>query len=628
MKQLLLYMCCALITCILIGTVWFNYFTMHSHTKGFDNLSREILEKHYTIDLTDDCDYEIDTSNYNWTIDDFIILNINIRGLYSKLGDLNRLIERIHRSGAEPTVITISETWLNQHSPSFDVPGYKLFRTDRLHKKGGGVAVLVSSRLTSREIQDLETDATVVESCIVEIKGNKHPIIVTSMYRPPNTDSKLFLEQYKKLITKLKKISPEIIVGLDHNLDFLKSDQHRLTNDFINLILDCQQIPTITRPTRIASHSATLIDNIIVNQSHSEKISSLILIDDTSDHLPCLTVLHDLIPTKNKKLKIKTRSLKHLYRVHEELSKSDWSQLEVETDVDTQTGIFQQRLSDLLDAHCPEVEMEINYKKLRREPWLTKGIMNSIKKCKLLYKKAISLNQDNCDNIGKYKEYNRILMKTKRLAKTTYYIARCTEFRNNTKYLWRTINNIIGKMNNKCELIDHIKVDNIRCYSSQLIANEFGNFFSSIGKRYADKIPASKYKREHYLGKIESQVKSIYLEPMTMNEITRLIDKLPNKTSSGYDNVNNVLLKKLKTELAQPLMIIFNNSLSSGKFPKQMKLAIVVPLYKNKERDLVNNYRPISLLLTISKILEKLVYKRVYGFMCETKQIFDSQYGF
>ena len=308
--------------------MWFSFVTMQSRTKGFDNLSREILEKHYIIDLTDDCDYEIDTENYNWTKEDFVILNINIRGLYSKIGDLNRLVERISLSGSAPTVITISETWLNQHSPNFEVPGYKIFRSDRLHKKGGGVAVLVANRLTSRKVKDVETNPTIVESCTVEIKGNKSPLIVSSLYRPPNTDSKLFLEQYKKLIGQLKKISPEIIIGLDHNLDFLKSEQHRPTNDFINLILDNQQIPTITRPTRIAKQSATLIDNIIVNQAHSEKLTSLILIDDTSDHLPCLTVLHDLTPIRNKKLKIKTRSLKHLYRVQEELSKIDWTYLE------------------------------------------------------------------------------------------------------------------------------------------------------------------------------------------------------------------------------------------------------------------------------------------------------------
>ena len=107
-----------------------------------------------------------------------------------------------------------------------------------------------------------------------------------------------------------------------------------------------------------------------------------------------------------------------------------------------------------------------------------------------------------------------------------------------------------------------------------------------------------------------------------------MICKLPNKSSSGYDKINNILLKQLNNELSVPLAMICNNSLKTGKFPTQIKTAIVVPLYKSKERDYVNNYRPISLLLTISKLLEKVIYKRVYGFLTETNQIDDSQYGF
>ena len=350
--------------CTLTITVLTNSTKMHNRIKGYDNLSREIFESHFTIDLTDNCDYEMDTSNYDWSSEDFIILNINIRGLYSKLGDLNRLVELINGSGSTPTVITISKTWLNQHSPLFEVPGYKIFRTDRLHKKGGGVAVLVSTQLLSRKITDIKTDPAIVESCSVEIKENRHPKIITSLYRPPNMNSKLFLDNYRKLMTQLKKISPEVIVGLDHNLDFLKGDHHTPTNEFVNLILDNQQIPTITRPTRIAKQSATLIDNIIVNQIHCERLTSLILIDDTSDHLPCVTVLHDLIPNKSKKLKIKTRSLRNLHRVQEELMKTDWTHMQHEDDVDEQTDLLQCKLNGLLDAHCPEVEKEINYKNL------------------------------------------------------------------------------------------------------------------------------------------------------------------------------------------------------------------------------------------------------------------------
>ena len=66
----------------------------------------------------------------------------------------------------------------------------------------------------------------------------------------------------------------------------------------------------------------------------------------------------------------------------------------------------------------------------------------------------------------------------------------------------------------------------------------------------------------------------------------------------------------------------------TGEFPDIMKIAEVVPLYKGKEHYYESNYRPISLLSTISKILEKVVYKRVYKFLSDTNQIYENQYGF
>ena len=116
---------------------------------------------------------------------------------------------------------------------------------------------------------------------------------------------------------------------------------------------------------------------------------------------------------------------------------------------------------------------------------------------------------------------SHMLTRTKRLAKVKYYTDKCTKYRSNTKNLWKIINKIAGKVNNKCEIIDHIKVDKIRCYSSQLIANEFGRFFSNIGKNYAEKIPELRHNSNHYLGKIELECRSIYLEPTTPVEIDR-----------------------------------------------------------------------------------------------------------
>ena len=120
----------------------------------------------------------------------------------------------------------------------------------------------------------------------------------------------------------------------------------------------------------------------------------------------------------------------------------------------------------------------------------------------------------------------------------------------------------------------------------------------------------------------------MFLHPTNKGEIRALINKLPNKHSSGFDDISNYLLKKICSEILTPLELIFNNSLTTGKFPIDMKKADVVPLYKNKSRDQMTNYRPISLLLTISKFLEKVVYKRTYKFLKKHKRIYRSQYGF
>ena len=121
---------------------------------------------------------------------------------------------------------------------------------------------------------------------------------------------------------------------------------------------------------------------------------------------------------------------------------------------------------------------------------------------------------------------------------------------------------------------------------------------------------------------------SLFFAPCTRVELKKIINQLPSKSSSGYDKVSNTLLKEMSGVMLDPLLVVFNQSLSSGIFPTIMKLAEIVPLHKGKERDLETNYHPISLLTTLSKLLEKIVCSRVYTFLDCTGQIVSTQYGF
>ena len=161
-----------------------------------------------------------------------------------------------------------------------------------------------------------------------------------------------------------------------------------------------------------------------------------------------------------------------------------------------------------------------------------------------------------------------------------------------------------------------------------MICKEFADHFASVGKNYANKIAKPIKTEKSFLNKIKDNPSSIFFYPTTERELELLIDELPNKTSTGHDNISNKLLKALKQGLTNPLCIIFNKSLEEGYFPSEMKKADVIPLYKSSRVDLVTNYRPISLLLTISKLLEKVVYKRTYNFLDQSNLLYNSQYGF
>ena len=138
------------------------------------------------------------------------------------------------------------------------------------------------------------------------------------------------------------------------------------------------------------------------------------------------------------------------------------------------------------------------------------------------------------------------------------------------------------------------------------------------------KINKGHYDINHYLSKIPRNISSLVIRSTSVYEIEKLIHELPNRSSHNHDQISNILLKELNLSVSFLLNIIFNQSISEGRFPAAMKKAEVI----GKDQDQVVNYWPISLLVTISKILEKIIYICVYDFLEKEKILYNSQYGF
>ena len=293
-----------------------------------------------------------------------------------------------------------------------------------------------------------------------------------------------------------------------------------------------------------------------------------------------------------------------------------------EDDVNTNFALFHDRLLSSLNKFAPECKIKLTNKQCKCEPWICPSLIkSSTKQCKY-YKQALKSKDSN--HWERYKAYKKTLDKVKGNLRINYYKNKCSEFKNNSKKLWNMINNITGQINDKTSIIKCIKVDNIEYYDGSGITNSLFKYFANVRENFTSMISKSKKTINDYLAKLESNQKTLFLSPTTEQEIGRIIDTLPNKNSSGYDNISNTLLKKLKPCLLGPLNIIFNKSISTGIFPERMKSADVFPLHKSKERFLPTNYRPISLLLTISKLLEKLIYSRTYSFLTKSDQLYVS----
>ena len=180
----------------------------------------------------------------------------------------------------------------------------------------------------------------------------------------------------------------------------------------------------------------------------------------------------------------------------------------------------------------------------------------------------------------------------------------------------------------KTNIIDCLHINNVKNYDAREIVNELGKHFSNIGKLFTGQMKKSTQPISFYNAKIIDCDKTMFLTPTNEHEISNLISNLKGKNTSGHDNISNCVIKDLKSCLLVPLTIIFNKSLTEGSFPSIMKAADVVPLHNSKSKLDKGNYRPISLLMTFSKLLEKIVYSCTYQFMEKTKQIYDGQFGF
>ena len=197
------------------------------------------------------------------------------------------------------------------------------------------------------------------------------------------------------------------------------------------------------------------------------------------------------------------------------------------------------------------------------------------------------------------------------------------ENKGNLKGTWKILRQAIGQ-GNKSVSIDKIVSNGSDISDSGDIVRVCNQHFISVGTRLAEKIPFTDESPTAHI-----KVANVKFQHRTIaaSQIVKVIKKLNNK-ATGIHDIPNKILKDNVSILSPYLEEIFNFSIRTGVFPNELKIGKVTPIFKSGEKEDLNNYRPISVLPTIARVFEKLLYNQLYKFFTENQLLGDQQYGF
>ena len=549
------------------------------------------------------------------------IVHINARSIYPtnvtnrtfKLDEIFSVLCIQHKFD----VICISETWLTQAISNDDINlvGYKLFRRDR-GRLGGGVIMYVNDQLPSKlKTNLLKND---IESIWIETELSNKKIIIGTFYRPPNqtlNEIDNFLALFQESIddTLLDKAESLIITG-DFNDRCEKWDENHAQSDLSNKLVDILNASNlyqiIKEPTRITTNTSNLLDLIITDSPGYIMDSGTLPPLANLDH--CAVFCKLTIRYIND-----TTYIRHVWdyknanfqELNLALQVAPWDVgLQTFDDVNDSADYFSQLLLSTAKEYIPNRNILIRPKD---KPWMTKELHKLFRIRNRLFSKFKRNNTPL--NEQKYKEARRNAGIARDTAKLNFKIKlgnRLADPNLSSKDYWHTAKQIFKAKSHTG--IPSLTDNNISYTTSGEKANLLNNFFAS-----QQTIPSNIPVLPNLVLETNATLSTVIA---TENEILKILNSLDKKKATGPDGISNTLLKETATSIAKPLTNLANKSFETGKFPNCWKKANISPIYKKNNKEHKENYRPVSLLDNLGKILERIVFKRLYEY-CKSNNL-------
>jgi len=551
----------------------------------------------------------------------FSCLSINIDGIKNKSEEFQLQLNL--NNNFRPSVLGVCETKLTDIRASMhNIPGYQLITNNYMGNKGG-VALYIREGITFIPKPQLTFIIPGIETVFADIIINGETKTVGMIYRRAmDITIPDFADEITSRILENLRNNKAYLMG-DFNINLLRYRDSANIANFYHTMMSHGFRPMITKPTRVTPNTATLIDNIYTNDI-SNIVQSSVIITAVSDHYTIYTkyTTNDNPVNNNIQIinyrKFTDESLNNFKIAIEELNCDEIDSID---DACEAFNYLHNYLTDKFEICFPLKQKRITDRDIKK-PWITGEILTAIKLKQRLSRKytkyPLTYGAD-------YRRQKNLVARTIKTARETYFQNILERDFGDSKKTWNTINKILGKTkpkNSNCIKIENIIIDN-----PKEIATKFNEYFNSIPTTLSNSIDnTNNATYDEFL--INPLPQSQPFDATTNDEIKSVIEGMKDSNSTGIDCLTTKIIKLNVNALTPILKTLVNKSLSQGKFPEKLKTAKIIPVFKNKDKTEISNYRPISILPVISKIYERVFYNRLYNYFNFNNLFSESQYGF
>ena len=534
-------------------------------------------------------------------------------------------------------VVAVTETWNPEDKKHKFIPpifeGYSPYIGLTGSSLKGGCGIYINSDLSYNPRNDLnfkiKSDESEFEALWVEIILDKQPNrLIGVVYRHPKKKDSQFKDNLQSILQKIKKENKNTLILGDFNYDLLNHENNEEISKFLQIMLENSYQPCILEPTRILlGNKPSLVDNIFSNSI--EPVISGNLYQKISDHLPNFAIFNNVKPTKTKEY-VKKRCSKNFDAIK---FQNDLLQLILHKIVNFDEfnkayDYSHKMLLNILNEHLPLKILSKKEIELERKPWITRGILKSTKIKNKTYKVFIRTKSKDkkSDVYLKFKRYRDLINNLKKKSHRNFYKSYFEKNMNNAKKSWSGINSILHRKNKQKNSDIFLNANGKLVTDQKIVSKLFNNYFINVADNLAKKIPKPNTKFQDYLKNPNEH--SIYLHETTPDEVEKIISNLDSKKAADIYGISTQLIKDGGLVMVEIITLLFNMSISQGKFPDALKNGKIIPIHKGDSRLETSNYRPISLLPTLSKIFEKLMYSRLISFLNNHNILYNNQFGF